>query len=265
MIVFPNAKINIGLQVVGKRPDGYHELETVFYPIPLYDVLEVVDRQPFYIFETGLSIPSGAENICEKVCSVLADEFDLPPFHLHLHKAIPMGAGLGGGSADAAFLIKLLNDYCKLGMSVARMQDVARMLGADCAFFIENRPVYATGRGDRFEALDLDLSSYSVVIIKPDIHISTAEAFSRVDVNKDGRSLREHIGAPIEDWHKLIVNDFEAGVFDRYPMIKFIKDQLYQAGAIYASMSGTGSALFGIFEKGVTLPDLANRYELWYC
>lgn len=265
MIVFPNAKINIGLQVVDERPDGYHELQTVFYPIPLYDALEVVDGQQFNIFETGLSIPSGSGNICKKVYSVLADEFDLPPVHIHLHKTIPMGAGLGGGSADAAFLIKLLNEYFNLGMSVVRMQDVARTLGADCAFFIENRPAYATGRGDRFEALDLDLCSYSIVIIKPDIHISTAEAFSRVDVNKEGRSLRKDIGAPIEDWHQLIVNDFEVGIFDRYPMIRSIKDQLYQAGAIYVSMSGTGSAVFGIFEKGVILPDLANRYELWYC
>lgn len=251
--------------MVGKRPDGYHELETVFYPIALRDSLELVESESFKIFETGFPIPYGSGNICEKVYSLLTTEFDLPPVHIHLHKAIPMGAGLGGGSADAAFLIKLFNEHFTLGMSVARMQELARSLGADCAFFIENRPVYARGRGDRFETVDLDLGSYSIVVVKPDIHISTAEAFEAIDVNKDGRFLRQHIIAPLADWHKLIVNDFEAGIFGKHPEIGSIKEELYKAGAIYASMSGTGSAVFGIFENKVSLPELAKRYELWHC
>lgn len=265
MTVFPNAKINIGLQVVGKRPDGYHELETVFYPIALRDALEVIEEDQFKIFESGLPIPSGTENICENVYSTLAEEFDLPPVHIHLHKAIPMGAGLGGGSADAAFLIKLFNERFKLGMSVSGMQDTARTLGADCAFFIENRAAYATGRGDRFEELNLDLSDYSIAVVKPDVHISTSEAFGAVHINKKGKSLRESIKAPLVDWRGLIINDFEIEIFKKYPEIGEIKNELYQAGAIYASMSGTGSAVFGIFDNEVTLSGLAKRYDLWYC
>lgn len=266
MISFPNAKINIGLQVLGKRPDGYHELETVFYPIALYDALEIIEAKDFNVFVTGLKMPSDSGNICEKTYAVMRDLFDLPAIHIHLHKAIPIGAGLGGGSADAAFLIKLLNDRFDLGMSVQQMQDVARTLGADCAFFIGNNAVYATGRGDVFTELEMDLGAYSIAIVKPDIHVSTAEAFGSVNAtNSSSRSLIRHIASPLEAWRKLIVNDFERVIFERYPTVERIKDELYQAGAVYASMSGTGSAVFGIFENRVTLPALAKCHQVLYC
>jgi len=265
MITFPNAKINIGLQVIGTRPDGYHELETVFYPVSLYDALEVVDSKETKIIATGLPIPDGPENICAKAYALLQGEFDLPPVDIHLHKAIPMGAGLGGGSADGAFLIKLLNRHFSLGMDVHQMQEYARKLGADCAFFIENTPSFATGRGDQFMEVDIDLNDYYFAIIKPDIHISTAEAFRDVYINKEGRQLKRNIQAPVRDWRNLIVNDFERSVFDRYPIVGEIKDELYQEGAIYASMSGSGSAVFGIFEEQVTLTELAKRHHVLYC
>lgn len=265
MITFPNAKINIGLQVTGKRPDGYHELETVFYPIRLCDALEVIEAEDNAIFLTGMKMPEDTENICARVYSLLQADFDLPPLHIHLHKAIPMGAGLGGGSADAGFLIKLLNKRFSLGMNVEDMQACARRLGADCAFFIENEPAFAKARGDEFEKIELDLSAYQIIVVKPDIHISTAEAFSNVYINNEGRQLRSNIKLDVSEWREVIVNDFERSIIKKYPVVEEIKDELYQKGAIYASMSGSGSAVFGIFEERVTLTEMEGRYLIRYC
>lgn len=265
MIVFPNAKINLGLQVVGKRPDGYHELETVFYPIALRDALEVVEAAKYKLIVTGLEVPSDSENSCHTVYSLLQKQFNLPPVQIYLHKAIPTGAGLGGGSADAAFLIKLLNDHFGLGMDISDMQEHARYCGADCAFFIENKPAFATGRGDQFEHVDLDLQGYSIAIVKPDIHVSTAAAFRGVKIEARGKQLKSNIDLPIESWRDRVVNDFEESIFTKYPQIKDIKDRLYHSGAIYASMSGSGSAVFGIFEEDVALTELEKSHQVWYC
>jgi len=265
MIIFPNAKINIGLQILRKRPDNYHDLETVFYPLRVYDVLEIIEASERRLFISGINIPDSEENLCNKVYKLMQTDFNLPALHIYLHKAIPVGAGLGGGSSDASFLIKLVNDYFNLKLNVEQMINYARKIGADCAFFIENNPVFASGIGDQFSALEVDLSAYSIVLVKPDIHINTAEAFSEISPNENGRDLQRCILQPIHTWKTSVFNDFEPAVFDRYPKIGEIKQALYNAGALYSSMSGTGSSIFGIFERPVQLPELAKSNQVIYC
>lgn len=282
MITFPNAKINLGLQVLRKRPDNYHDLETVFYPIPLYDALEIVEATETKLFVSGLAIPSGGDNLCNQVYEQLKKDYSIPPIHIYLHKNIPIGAGLGGGSSDAAFLIKLINDYFQLKLDSEQMTDYARKLGADCAFFIENRPVFAAGKGDCFSKLQLDLSNYYMVLVKPDIHISTAEVFNgfisdrnkslqnptKVNdwgANENSRDLANCILQPIETWKEFIFNDFETVVFKNHPQIEEIKQCLYQHNAIYAAMSGTGSSVFGIFGKPIRIPELEKLNRVLYC
>jgi len=265
MIAFANAKINIGLQVLGRRDDGYHDLETVFYPLKLYDVLEVVEAGELRLIPSGLTIPGdSSENLCLKAYRLLAAECGLPPVHIYLHKSIPIGAGLGGGSADAAFLLRLLNDQFALGYGEADLTVLARQLGADCAFFIRNRPAYATGIGDRLTGIDLDLSFYHLVLIKPRIHVSTAEAYAMVKPQSLSRSLLSAIAAPVETWRQTIFNDFESGIFLKYPEIKAVKTLLYEHGALYAAMSGSGSAVYGLFAEPVTLPDLGSGYQVFH-
>src|SRR5690606_30372404 len=265
MVTFPNAKINIGLQVLRKRPDNYHDIETVFYPLPVYDVLEIIEATEFKLHVSGIPISGSAENLCAKVFQVLQFDYGLPPVHIYLHKNIPIGAGLGGGSSDAAFLIKLISEYFNLNLSLKRMEDYARRIGADCAFFIANQPVLASGIGDQFSSITLDLSSYHIVVSKPPVHISTAEAFADVRLNESGRDLKTHINQPLCTWRESIVNDFEYSIFERYPLIRQIKEQLYQSGAVYASMSGSGSAVYGIFDEGVRLPILEQSNKDLYC
>src|SRR5690606_27983968 len=180
MITFPNAKINLGLQVISKRPDGYHNIETVFYPVPVFDILEIVEAQETSLFLTGVDIPDSGDNLCMRVFRMLNQEFDLPPIHIHLHKNIPGGAGLGGGSSDASLLIKLINNYFNLEMNAEQMRSYAGKLGADCAFFIGNKSAFAGGIGDEFSEVDVDLSAYTLVIVKPPIHINTAVAFKGI-------------------------------------------------------------------------------------
>lgn len=257
MLCFPNAKINIGLNVVSKRLDGFHNIETIFYPIKWADVLEIVpetqNKESSFI-PTGDAIPgSTANNLCLKAYSLLSIDFELPPVQIYLHKIIPTGAGLGGGSSDAAYTIKTLNSLFKLGLTVVQMQDYARKLGSDCAFFIENRPVYAFEKGDVFEDVQLDLSSYTIALVKPAIHVSTATAYAGVVPNQPQSTLKEMIQQPIQEWKSNIFNDFERSVFKQYPQIAAIKEALYQQGALYASMSGSGSTVYGIFNKKVAL------------
>ena len=265
MLAFANAKINLGLNITAKRSDGYHNLETVFYSIKLYDVIELIDADETSCIIKGIEIPgNSADNICLKAFRALQSDFDLPNQQLILLKNIPVGAGLGGGSADAAFLIKLVNKKFNLGLSVEQMQNYVRVLGADCAFFIENKPTFAFGKGDEFEALNIDLSHYFMVLVKPTIHVSTAEAYSKVQVKQPITSLKELIKLPLTDWKANIVNDFEPSVFDKYPKINEIKTQLYAAGATFALMSGSGSSVFAIFEKEVKLPDLEKNNLVFY-
>lgn len=265
MLTFANAKINLGLNLTEKRADGYHNLQTVFYPIKLNDVVEIIDAEETSCIIKGIDIPGNADdNLCTKAFRTLQSDFNLPHQQIILLKNIPVGAGLGGGSADAAFLIKLVNNKFTLGLSIEKMQDYARVLGADCAFFIENKPTFAFGKGDEFEKIEIDLSNQFMVLVKPPIHVSTAEAYSKVKVKQPNTSLKELINLPLIEWKANIVNDFETSVFEKYPEIDEIKTKLYAAGATFALMSGSGSSVFAIFEKEVDLPELEKDNLVFY-
>jgi len=265
MITFPNAKINLGLQVLRKRSDGYHDIETVLYPIPIYDALEIVEASETRLFVSGTPIPDDGDNLCNRVYKLLGDVYKLPPIHIYLHKRIPIGAGLGGGSSDAAFLIKLINDYFNLQLNSMQMMDYARTMGADCAFFINNKSVFAKGIGDQFSELEIDLSAYHLLVVKPPIHINTAEAYGSVLLKEEGRNLKQRILEPVNTWKWSVFNDFEDTVFKKFPVIGLIKQDLYDAGAMYVAMSGSGSSLFAIFDHAVCLPELAKSNQVIYC
>ena len=265
MIVFPNAKINIGLNIIARRPDGYHDLETVFYPVKINDVLEVIEADKLSFESSGLDIPGRLEdNLCIKGYHLLKKEHDLPPVKIHLHKNIPIGAGLGGGSADAAFFIKLMNDKFGLGLSLERMEDYARILGADCAFFIQSKPVFAFEKGDELEPINLDLSAYKIVLVMPDEHVSTAEAYRGVKPAPVSESLYDLIKTPLTAWRGHIKNDFEGHIFRDHPVIRGVKAELYEYGALYASMSGSGASVFGIFENTPNLQAMEETNQVFY-
>jgi len=251
MVVFPNAKINIGLSIIKKRDDGFHNIESIFYPVfNLYDVLEIIESEELKFTSSGISIPGNlADNLCLKAYYLLKNDFDLPPVHIHLLKVIPIGAGLGGGSADAAFTLKLLNEKFKLNLSNGELINYARKLGSDCAFFIKNKPVYAFNKGDEFESIDLDLLDYEIKIEYPEIHIGTAEAYAGVTPQLSNIELKKIDVNHINDWKNWVKNDFENSIVVNHPEIKKLKEQFYFDGAVYASMTGSGSAVFGIFEK----------------
>lgn len=257
MIFFPNAKINLGLNIIVKRADGYHEIETVFYPVGLKDALEGIKAGlgPGVQFtSSGLAIAGEANhNLCVKAYQLLQNDFpSLSSVQLHLHKAIPMGAGLGGGSADGAFTLLLLDQLCGLNLSKEQLIHYALQLGSDCPFFILNKPCLATGRGELMKEIELDLSHYQFAIINPGIHVSTASAFSQIKPGKPARAIADIISIPVPQWKELLVNDFEKTVSQTHPEITAIKQELYHKGAVYASMTGSGSTVFGLFEKGKT-------------
>lgn len=262
MILYPNAKINIGLNVVEKRADGYHNLETVFYPINLLDALEITTDEhqadSVKLKVSGEAIAGRpSDNLVMKACNLMRSMFPekIERLSVHLHKHIPTGAGLGGGSSDAAFTIKALNEKFRLGMSVDQMEQLSAQLGADCPFFIKNQPVFAEGIGDIFTDIDIVLKGKTLVLVKPDISVSTADAYSLVSPHKPQQSLRESLRLPVEEWKNHVVNDFESSVFKKFPEIAAIKDRLYDLGALYASMSGSGSAVYGIFNQPVQYVD----------
>jgi 4-diphosphocytidyl-2-C-methyl-D-erythritol kinase len=264
MICFPNAKINLGLNIISGRGDGYHNIETVFYPVALTDALEIVPaRGEKGVFrQTGIPVDGNPEdNLVMKACKLLASFCQLPEIDIHLLKKIPFGAGLGGGSSDAAFMLKLLNDYARLGLSGDELERLAGQLGADCAFFIRNKPVFASGIGNVFEDVEISLNDYRLVLIKPGIHVSTKEAYSMVRPATPAYSIKDIILSPVETWKDRLVNDFEESVFQQHPAIRDVKTQLYDKGAIYASMSGSGSCVFGIF-KGEIPPINMSHYIL---
>lgn len=259
MIVFPCAKINLGLNIVSKREDGYHNLETVFYPIPLYDALEIkyMDEKFPSQVACDLKVTGNAvecderNNLVVKAYNLLAEDYKLPRVHAHLYKHIPSQAGLGGGSSDAAFMIRLLDERFRLNIGNPEMEKYAARLGADCAFFIEAEPAYAEGIGDELMPVDGpkgNLNGYYLAIVKPDIAVSTKEAYAAITPTATSKSCREIVRQPIETWKEELVNDFEAPIFKLHPALAEIKEKLYQQGAKYAAMSGSGSALFGIFE-----------------
>jgi len=260
MLSFANAKINLGLLVTEKRDDGYHNIETVFYPIKLYDVVEITASDSFSFRSDGLFIPQGGPNLCEKAWQLLNADFELKPVRIHLLKNIPIGAGLGGGSSDAAHVLKLIDQFYQLNLTTYQLQGYAAQLGADCPFFIENSPVYATGMGATFAPVELDLSKYRIIVIKPEIHISTAEAYQHIIPQTPTIDIQHVLRLPIQEWKYHLTNDFELGLFQQYPLIEKIKHKLYKSGALYASMSGSGSAVFGIFEEEET--DLSGMEDL---
>jgi 4-diphosphocytidyl-2-C-methyl-D-erythritol kinase len=266
MIAFPNCKINLGLHITEKREDGYHNLQTIFYPIPWKDIIELVSNkwavvsdknnsefriQNLKFHSSGLPIPGdSSNNLCIKAWELLKQDFpQLPPVYMHLHKVIPMGAGLGGGSADGAFVLKMLNEKFSLNLTPSQLIPYALALGSDCPFFIYNEPCYATSRGEILEPITLDLSEYKMVLINPGIHISTKWAFEQIIPQAPAKDLREIISLPITGWKHILYNDFEAPAIKANPIIGNIKEDLYNDGAIYASMTGSGSTLYAMYPK----------------
>ena len=259
MIVYPNAKINIGLNVVEKRPDGYHNLETVFYPIGLQDILEIKVLDEGNVPECGYKLKitgtildgSPEDNLVVRAFKMLKHDFNLPPVSIGLYKHIPTGAGLGGGSSDAAFTIKTLNKRFDLRLTDEKMEDYCTRLGADCPFFIKDTPVFATGIGNEFHPVSFSLKGKHLVLVKPDIFVSTKDAYAKVNVRRPDTPLPALLAQPLETWKDTVINDFERSVFSKYPEIAAIKDSMYDIGAVYASMSGSGSSVFGIFDEPV--------------
>lgn len=269
MICFPNAKINLGLNIVSRRNDGFHNLETIFYPINLKDGLEITNsnsNEQYQLFQTGIKIDGDpSSNIVIKALELVRNhsKVNIPNIDIHLLKKIPTGAGLGGGSSDAAFMLKLLNENYQIGLSNNELVELALQIGADCPFFLYNKPAFASGIGNLLEPIDLDLSGMYLLIVKPDVFISTKEAYSMVSPKSPTLSLKEIVTRPLYEWKELMKNDFEDPIFKKYPQICKIKQQLYELGATYASMSGSGSSLYGIFNEKPHFQKLFNNHYTW--
>jgi len=270
LLTFPNAKLNLGLYITARRPDGFHTLETVFLPLPWADALEMLPAaagQSTGLALTGRPIPGApATNLCVRAYELLRADFPgLPPVQIHLHKVVPIGAGLGGGSADAAFALKAANELFGLGLPVETLEGYARRLGADCAFFIQNRPVLALEKGDVFEEIALSLAGTACAVVYPGLHIGTAEAYARIVPRAPAHPLRGALAGPIDTWRDTVGNDFETALAPAYPVLAAIKQQLYAAGAAYASLSGSGSAVYGLWPGQAEAPVLhwPAEYLVW--
>lgn len=269
MVVFPNCKINLGLRILDKRPDGFHNLSTVFYPVPLKESLEIIrsettDRQIQFSLSGNAIEGPGENNLCIKAYHLLKKDFPaLPAIKMHLHKAIPSGAGLGGGSADGAFTLALLNQKFQLHLTQQQLIDYALQLGSDCPFFILNQPCIASGRGELMQPVALSLSGYHLVLVNPGIHINTGWAFTELKKYQPVQmeeGLDTIVTKPVNEWKGLLMNDFEQPVFAHHPEIKAIKEKLYNHGAVYAAMSGSGSTVFGVFNKTFDSIDFPEHY-----
>lgn len=268
MLCFPNAKINLGLSIIERRPDHFHNIESIFYPIPLSDILEVVKSNKkdvkVELKITGMDIPGSVNtNLCVKAYHLLDNVYDLPPVTLHLHKLIPMGAGLGGGSADGAFTLTLLNQAFELGLSSEKMADYASQLGSDCPFFIRNRPSLGEEKGQLLSDVQVNLEGKYLVLVKPPVFVGTAEAYAGVVPHKPEHSVASVIQNPVNLWKDMLCNDFENSIFNKYPMIAEVKAQLYKNGALYSSMTGSGSAVYGIFENEIQLKNVFAGMFYW--
>lgn len=269
MICFPNAKINLGLNIVSQRNDGFHNLETIFYPINLKDGLEITNsnsNEQYQLFQTGIKIDGDpSSNIVIKALELVRNhsKVNIPNIDIHLLKKIPTGAGLGGGSSDAAFMLKLLNENYQIGLSNNELVELALQIGADCPFFLYNKPAFASGIGNLLEPIDLDLSGMYLLVVKPDVFISTKEAYSMITPKTPTLSLKDIVNRPLNEWKELMKNDFEDSIFKKYPQICKIKQQLYELGATYASMSGSGSSLYGIFNKKPNFQKLFSNNFTW--
>ncbi|SMB89086.1 4-diphosphocytidyl-2-C-methyl-D-erythritol kinase [Hymenobacter roseosalivarius DSM 11622] len=266
MLVFPNAKLNLGLYITGLRPDGFRNLESVFVPLPWSDALEVLPATSGSLSLTGIPIPGEpSTNLCWRAYELLRADFDLPPVQMHLHKVVPIGAGLGGGSADAAFALRALNDLFDLNLPPETLEGYARRLGSDCAFFIQNTPVFAHEKGDAFTPITLNLTGTACKVIYPNLHISTAEAYARVVPRPPRHDLRASLAQPMKAWRDTVSNNFEDALTPHYPVLGELKGALYAAGAVYASLSGSGSAVYGLFPGQEMPPSLpaATDYLVW--
>jgi 4-diphosphocytidyl-2-C-methyl-D-erythritol kinase len=264
MITFPHCKINLGLHVVEKRKDGYHNIETCFYPVPRTDILEVIKSTKFSFTTSGLPVAGLPEqNLCVQAYHFLANEFKLGSVKIHLHKILPMGAGVGGGSADAAFMVRSLNTLFNLNFSQDELKTFALELGSDCPFFLQDQPMLAEGRGEVFSPAPLSLKGKYLVLVKPDVHVATADAYAGVVPAKSKYKLIDVLQQPITTWREQLVNDFEPSVFKKFPVIADLKKQLYTNGALYASMSGSGASVYGIFDAPVNLQSTFSNIDYW--
>lgn len=255
MISFPNCKINLGLNIISKRTDGYHDISSIMYPVPFNEILEIIaiSGNGFCEFESsGIEIPGNQENnLCIQAYQLLNEEFQLPAVHIHLHKMIPMGGGLGGGSSDAAETIKSLNTLFDLQLSLDEMKLFAAKLGSDCPFFIENIPQLAEGRGEILSPIAISLKGYYLLLINDGTHVSTKEAYAGIQPKSPSFDLKELQNLPIEDWGKQLLNDFETSIFLNHPHLQEIKNKLYDKGAVYAAMTGSGATMFGLFQNKI--------------
>jgi 4-diphosphocytidyl-2-C-methyl-D-erythritol kinase len=250
MILYPPAKINLGLNILRKREDAFHDIDTCMVEIPFTDILEVTKADSFEFLQTGITINvAGGTNLCEKAYQLMRNEYEIGPVRIHLRKQIPVGAGLGGGSADATYTLLAINQLFHLQLSIQRLKELSSELGSDCPFFVEGLPQIAQGRGEILAPVELDLSNIYLVLLNPGIHVGTKEAYDGVSVNDAVASVDEIIQKPLEEWKSYLKNDFESSVFLLFPQIQQLKDSLYQAGAVYAAMSGSGSSVYGLFRE----------------
>lgn len=280
MVVFPNVKINIGLFVTGKRPDGYHNIESIFYPVNWNESLEILSDSgktaedygalgfaqssnvKFFYYHN--EIPGSAEdNMCIKVFKLVEEWYNLPPTEIHLLKTLPIGAGMGGGSADAAFTLRALKDFYELTISDFEAKELLAKVGSDCPFFWNNKPAFVFGRGEKMRPIELDLSEYHIALVNPGIHISTKEAYAGITPQNPPIDLGMLEFLDVESWKESVRNDFEDSIFPNYPVLAEIKQQLYDLGAVYASMTGSGSTLYGLFKNEVKLPKDWKDYQCW--
>ena len=265
MVFFPPCKINLGLRIIEKRSDGFHNIETCFYPVPWTDILEIIPSSAFAFTTSGLQVPGDEQNnLCVKAYRLLASAYDLPPVKIHLHKILPMGAGLGGGSADAAYVLRGLDEVFGLNIQLVKLNEFASRLGSDCAFFLYDKPMIGSGKGEVLSETALTLKGNFIVIVKPEVHISTQSAYSGVTPDNTSPLIRDVIEkTPFTEWKSLLSNDFEKSIFTTYPQLAEIKQRMYDVGAVYASMSGSGSSIFGIFDNKVDLKDRFADCEYW--
>ncbi|MFM7858375.1 MAG: 4-(cytidine 5'-diphospho)-2-C-methyl-D-erythritol kinase [Flammeovirgaceae bacterium] len=264
MVSFPPCKINLGLHVLAKRTDGYHDIETCFFPVPWTDVLEIIPSTEFQFSSTGIVIPGKEqENLCIRAYKLLQDAHALPPVKIHLHKIIPMGAGLGGGSADGAHTLRLLDSIFELKLSTGRLCEYAAQLGSDCSFFIGDEPMLGTGRGEILTPIKVNLCGYQLVLVKPNVHVSTKDAYAGLTPKAPAEQIRKILNRPVSDWKHALANDFEPSVFRKFPEIEKIKNRLYELGAVYACMSGSGATVFALFEKPISLHHEFAGCDYW--
>lgn len=268
MILQSPAKINIGLQIIRKRPDGFHELRSLMYPTGLSDIIEIREAgkgsKALVFSQTGIHVEEDSgQNLCEKAYKIFSGERELPPLEIHLHKQIPIGAGLGGGSSNATWILRGLNQLTSMPLPHERLHALAAILGSDCPFFLHDQAMMMEGRGETLTPLKVKLDGYWLVLLFPEIHISTPEAYAGVQAFLPEAHLDQLVSAPLNKWKSLVVNDFEKGIFEKYPELASIKKGLYKSGALYASLSGSGSSLYGIFKALPELPESISRYIIW--